>query len=91
MVGQRLLDRVREVLRLHQYSLSTEKAYVEWIRRYILFHGKTHPNRMGKSEVEAFLTHLAANLGVAPSTESGAGGTAVPLHQSAWSQPALAR
>ena len=53
--GQRLLDRVREALRLHHYSRRTEKAYVHWIRRYILFHGKRHPAEMGADEVTRFL------------------------------------
>ena len=48
---QRLLDRFREDLRLHHYSRRTEKAYVHWIRRYILFHGKRHPSEMGAEEV----------------------------------------
>ena len=53
--GQRLLDRVREVLRLHHYSRRTEKAYVHWIRRYSLFHNKRHPSEMGADEVTRFL------------------------------------
>ena len=50
----RLLDRVRESIRVRQYSMSTEKSYVAWIRRYILFHGKRHPSEMEKLEIEAF-------------------------------------
>ena len=56
----KLLDRVREMMRLKHYSLRTEKTYGEWIRRYILFHGRRHPREMGAEEVTAFLTHLAA-------------------------------
>jgi site-specific recombinase XerD len=51
---------------------STEKAYVDWIRRFILFHGKRHPREMGKSEVSAFLTHLAVERNVASSTQNQA-------------------
>lgn len=62
----RFLDRVR------QYSMSTEKSYVAWIRRYILFHGKRHPSEMEKPEIKAFLTHLAVNRYVSPSTQNQA-------------------
>ncbi len=68
----RLLDRTRAAIRVRQYSLATEKAYVEWTRRFILFHRKRHPGEMGKEEVEAFLTHLAVNRGVAPGTQNQA-------------------
>jgi integron integrase len=59
-------------MRLKHYSLRTEEAYVGWIKRYILFHGKRHPQEMGAAEVEAFLTHLAAVGRVAPSTQNQA-------------------
>jgi len=62
----RLLDRVRAAIRTKGYSIRTEQAYVDWIRRFILFHNKRHPDEMGKREVEAFLTHLAVNRNVAP-------------------------
>ena len=52
----RLLDRVREAVRIRHYSRRTEKAYVHWIKRYIFFHGKRHPAEMGAAEVAAFLT-----------------------------------
>lgn len=68
----RLLDRVRESIRVRQYSMSTEKSYVAWIRRYILFHGKRHPSEMEKPEIKAFLTHLAVNRYVSPSTQNQA-------------------
>jgi integron integrase len=68
----RLLDRVRVSIRTKQYSIRTEQAYVDWIRRFILFHGKRHPMEMGKAEVEAFLTHLAVNRNVAASTQNQA-------------------
>ncbi len=68
----RLLDRVRAAIRTKGYSIRTEQAYVDWIRRFILFHNKRHPDEMGKREVEAFLTHLAVNRDVAPSTQNQA-------------------
>src|SRR5450755_4240742 len=65
----RLLDRVRAEIRTRHYSYRTEQAYVDWIRRFILFHGKRHPQDMGAAEVGAFLTHLAVNRGVAAATQ----------------------
>jgi len=64
----RLLDLVRGVLRRKHYSIRTEQSYVDWIRRFILFHGKRHPAQMDKPEVIAFLTHLAVQRDVAVST-----------------------
>jgi hypothetical protein len=55
----RLLDRVRDRIRVKHYSIRTEQAYVDWIKRFIRFHGKRHPVDLGAGEVEAFLTHLA--------------------------------
>ncbi|NKB16867.1 MAG: integron integrase [Pseudanabaena sp. CRU_2_10] len=69
---KKLLDRVREALRLKHYSYCTEKTYVQWIRRYILFHNKRHPSEMGVPEIEAFLTHLAVEGQVAASTQNQA-------------------
>lgn len=68
----KLLDQVRGKIRLKHYSLRTEQTYVDWIKRYILFHGKHHPRDMGASEVEAFLTHLAVARNVAASTQNQA-------------------
>lgn len=68
----RLLDQVRERCRVKHYSIRTEKRYVDWIRRFILFHNKRHPSEMGAPEIEAFLTHLAVNRNVAPSTQNQA-------------------
>ena len=65
---RKLLDQVRESLRLKHYSIRTEEAYVAWIKRYIFFHHKRHPNEMGTAEIEAFLTHLAVAQKVAAST-----------------------
>jgi hypothetical protein len=55
----RLLDRVRTALRLPPYSRRTEQAYIAWIRRYIVFHGKRHPAELGPAELTAFLSSLA--------------------------------
>jgi integron integrase len=69
---RKLLDRVRDAIRFKHYSLRTEQAYVDWIKRFILFHGKRHPDSMGAEEVRAFLTDLAANQNVAASTQNQA-------------------
>ena len=58
----KLLDRLRDRIRLKHYSIRTEKAYLDWNRRFILFHNKKHPRDMGTKEVEQFLTYLAVNL-----------------------------
>ena len=67
-----LLDQVRDIIRMKHYSIQTERAYLSWNKRYILFHGKRHPLDMGKSEIEAFLSHLAVNLKVSSSTQNQA-------------------
>ena len=69
---RRLLDRVRDAIRLRHYSIRTEDTYVDWAWRFILFHGKRHPESMGAAEVEAFLTHLATERGVAAATQNQA-------------------
>jgi integron integrase len=69
---RKLLDRVRDALRLKHYSIRTEEAYVNWIKRYIYFHNVRHPAEMGASEVQAFLTHLAVKENVAASTQNQA-------------------
>jgi len=68
----RLMDEVRRRLRVKHYSVRTEKAYVGWIRRFILANGKRHPREMGAPEVEAFLTRLAVEGDVAASTQNQA-------------------
>ena len=68
----RLLDQVSDVLRRKHYSLRTEQSYVDWIKRFILFHGKRHPAEMGQVEVTAFLTYLAVQRNVAASTQNQA-------------------
>lgn len=69
---RRLLDQVRDRIRRLNYSHRTEKAYVHWIRRFILFHQKRHPRDMGAVEVEAYLTHLAVERKVSASTQNQA-------------------
>ena len=68
----KLLDRVREIIRIKHYSYRTEQTYVFWIRRYILFHNKRHPKEMNSPEIEAFLSHLAIKDNVAASTQNQA-------------------
>ena len=72
MPSPRLLDQVRDRLRVKHYSMRTEDTYVQWIRRFIFFHGKKHPREMGGPQVEAFLSHLATDTRVAASTQNQA-------------------
>lgn len=66
----KLLDLVRQALRVRHYSARTEQAYCHWIRRFILFHDKRHPNELGASEVQQFLDHLAHDRGVSAGTQN---------------------
>jgi integron integrase len=68
----KLLDRVREAIRLRHYSLRTEEAYVSWVKRFILFHGKRHPREMGADEITQFLSELAVHGRVSASTQNQA-------------------
>ena len=68
----RLLDRVRQTIRARHYSPKTEKSYVAWIKRYVVFHGKRHPSEMGTDEVRAFLSWLATEKHVSASTQNQA-------------------
>src|SRR3989304_3714864 len=68
----KLLDRLREAIRVRHYSIRTEEAYVQWVRRFIFFHNKRHPDDMGRQEVEAFLTHLAVEGKGAAATQNQA-------------------
>jgi integron integrase len=69
---KKFLDTVRDILRRRHYAHSTADSYVHWIKRFILYHDKRHPNEMGGAEVEQFLTHLATVEKVAPSTQNQA-------------------
>ena len=77
----KLLDRVRTAVRLRHYSRRTEKAYVDWIRRYILFHQKKHPSIMGASELVAFLSWLAVHKQVSASTQNQASSAVLFLYK----------
>jgi integron integrase len=68
----KLLDQVRDVIRRKHFSLRTEQTYTDWIRRFILYHGKRHPSDMAEPEVSDFLTHLARDGKVASSTQNQA-------------------
>jgi integron integrase len=68
----KLLDQMRARIRAKHYSIRTESAYVDWARRFILFHHKRHPREMSAPEVEAFLTHLAVERNVSASTQNQA-------------------
>ncbi len=72
MPAPKLLDQVRTAMRLKHAAIRTETAYVQWVKRSILFHTKRHPNEMGGAEVEAFLTHLAGDEHVSASTHNQA-------------------
>ncbi|MCX6034709.1 MAG: integron integrase [Chloroflexi bacterium] len=69
---KKLLDQVHDVLRIKHYSYRTEQTYVDWIKRYIIFHKKRHPKDMGAPEIEAFLAYLAQERHVAASTQNQA-------------------
>lgn len=68
----RLLERVREAVRVRRYSIRTEEAYLRWIREYILFFGKRHPAELGSEQISAFVSHLAVKRNVAASTQNQA-------------------
>ena len=68
----KLLDQVRNTIRLKHYSIRTEEAYLKWIKRYILFHNKKHPAKMNEKEISAFLTHLAVHKNFSASTQNQA-------------------
>ena len=79
--GPRLLDRVRTAIRTRHLSARTEEAYVFWIRRYILFHGKQHPAVLGPEAVTRFLSHLAIERRVSASTQNQALSALLFLHR----------
>lgn len=83
----RLLERVRMALRVRQYSARTEAAYLQWIRRYVLFHGRKHPAQLGGPEVTAFLTSLVTLRGVSASTQNQARAALIFLYAHVLLQP----
>jgi integron integrase len=68
----KLLDKLREQIRLRHYSIRTEQAYCDWVRRYVFFHEKRHPSEMGATEVRQFLSNLAVARDVSASTQNQA-------------------
>src|SRR4029453_932342 len=72
MSQPKLIDQVRAVIRLKHYSARTEEAYWHWIKTFILFNQKRHPNEMGETEISRFLSHLAKNKKVSASTQNQA-------------------
>lgn len=78
-----LLDEVRDVMRLHHYSIHTERTYSEWIKKYVHFHGMNSRDDLknGEKKIEAFLTHLAVNKNVAPATQNQAMNALVFLYK----------
>jgi len=81
------LEEVRSRIRVRHYSYRTEQTYLDWIRRFILFHGKRHPRVMGESEVGEFLTHLAVERQVAPATQNQALNALVFLYRHVLDRP----
>lgn len=77
----KLLDRLRRAVRARHLSERTEETYVYWTRKFILFHGRRHPERMGPPEIKLFLTYLALNRKVAPSTQNQALGALLFLYR----------
>lgn len=84
----RFEDQIRRACRFRQFSIRTEEAYWGWTRQFILYHGKRHPQEMGEAEVRDFLTHLAADRNVAPSTQRQAFNALVFLYESVLGRPA---
>jgi integron integrase len=83
----RLQEQVREVMRFHHYSLRTEEAYWQWIKRFIFFHGKRHPRELGTAEVSAFLSHLTTANDAARATQKQALNALVFLYTEVLLQP----
>jgi integron integrase len=83
----KLLDQMRDVLRLKHLSLRTEKAYISWVKRFILFHEKRHPKDMGASEIRDFLSYLATHDHVAASTQNSALSAILFLYRYVLHQP----
>ena len=83
----RLLDQVRDRIRVKHYSIRTEQAYLGWVKRFILFHGKRHPLTLGAPDVERFLTHLAVEGKVAASTQNQALAAVLFLYREVLERP----
>ncbi len=86
--GIKLMDQVRQVLRYHHYAYRTEQAYCDWIVRYIkYFRSKKHPRDMGKTEIDAYLSHLATERKVSASTQRQALNAIIFLYRRVLDQP----
>ncbi|MCL4278968.1 MAG: phage integrase N-terminal SAM-like domain-containing protein, partial [Ignavibacteriaceae bacterium] len=72
MPALKLLDKVRTELRSKHYSIKTEKAYTNWIKRFVFFHNKRHPNEMGAEEIKSFINNLATDHHVSSATQNQA-------------------
>jgi integron integrase len=83
----RLLDRLRLAVRTRHYSLRTEEAYVAWVRRFVLFHGKRHPREMGEPEINLFLSDLAVRQRVGASTQNQALAAILFLYRNVLEKP----
>src|SRR5882724_3634182 len=83
----RLREQLREVVRFKQFSPRTEEADWNWIKQFILFHGKRHPREMAKPEIERFLSHLATNQNVAVATQNQALNALIFLYREVLHQP----
>jgi len=86
---RKLLDEVRDVMRLHHYSIHTERTYRDWIKRYIGYHEMRGRQDLidGEAKIEAFLTHLAVDKAVSPSTQNQAMNALVFLYKHVLKQP----
>lgn len=81
------LDNVRAAIRVRHYSYATEKTYVDWVRRFIFYHNKRHPTEMAEQEVADFLSHLAVEKNVSPSTQNQALNALVFLYKNVLERP----
>jgi integron integrase len=81
------LEKISHLMRVQHYAIRTEQAYIDWIRRFILYHNKRHPEEMGEIEVSEFLTHLTINRNVAPATQGQALNALVFLYRKVLNRP----
>jgi integron integrase len=81
------LEKIRHLMQVQHYAIRTEQAYIDWIRRFILYHNKRHPEEMGEIEVSEFLTHLTINRNVAPATQGQALNALVFLYRKVLNRP----
>ena len=81
------LERVRAAIRVRRYSIRTEQAYLHWVRRFIVFNDRRHPDSLGEAEVAAFLSHLAVDRAVAPATQNQALNAIVFLYNAVLDRP----